>query len=125
MKIRYLLDENLWPQLKSAVQSLQPEIDILRVGDADAPCLGTLDPEILLYVETAQRLLVTANRSSMPAHLEHHWTLGKHIWGICWIRPQASLRELAEELCLIWGASTAAEWLDRLDWIPFRSGGTL
>lgn len=49
MKIRFLLDENLPPKLKSAVLNLDPEIDILRVGDSNAPPLGTLDPEILIY----------------------------------------------------------------------------
>lgn len=52
MKVRFLLDENLPPKLKSAVLHLQPEIDILRVGDANAPPLGTLDPEIISYLES-------------------------------------------------------------------------
>lgn len=51
MKIRFLLDENLPPKLKNAVWKLQPEIDILRVGDAGALAFGTLDPEILIYAE--------------------------------------------------------------------------
>ena len=33
-----------------------PTIDVLRVGDANAPPLGTLDPEVLLYVEKTQRI---------------------------------------------------------------------
>ncbi|GBE76889.1 hypothetical protein myaer87_41160 [Microcystis aeruginosa NIES-87] len=49
MKIRFLLDENLSPKLKIAVQRINSTIDILRVGDADAPLLGTLDPNLLQY----------------------------------------------------------------------------
>jgi hypothetical protein len=59
MKIRFLLDENLSPKLKFAVLRLNPAIDIVRVGDPDAPSLGTLDPELLRYLEVFQRLLVT------------------------------------------------------------------
>ncbi|MBD2144252.1 DUF5615 family PIN-like protein [Sphaerospermopsis sp. FACHB-1194] len=59
MKIRFLLDENLSPKLKFAVFRLNPAIDIVRVGDPDAPPLGTLDPELLRYLEVSQRLLVT------------------------------------------------------------------
>lgn len=33
MKIKFLLDENLSPRLKLAVIRLEPEIDIIRVGD--------------------------------------------------------------------------------------------
>ncbi len=43
MKIKILLDENLSPRLKIAVLRLNPSIDILRIGDAHTPKLGTLD----------------------------------------------------------------------------------
>ena len=33
MKVRFLLDENLSPRLKMAVLRLQPDIDILRIGE--------------------------------------------------------------------------------------------
>jgi hypothetical protein len=59
MKIRFLLDENLSPKLKFAVLRLNPAIDIVRVGDLDSPPLGTLDPELLRYLEVSERLLVT------------------------------------------------------------------
>lgn len=59
MKVRFLLDENLSPRIKQAVQRREPAIDLLRVGDESAPPLGTLDPDILRYLESAQRLLLT------------------------------------------------------------------
>ncbi|MBD2728416.1 DUF5615 family PIN-like protein [Nostoc sp. FACHB-892] len=73
MKVRFLLDENLSPKLKTSVLRLNPAIDILRVGDAEAPPLGTLDPDILRYLELSQRILVTDNHKSMPEHLQEHW----------------------------------------------------
>lgn len=119
MKVRFLIDENLSPRLKLAQQRLHPGIDVLRVGDPDAPTLGTADPDLLRYLDLAQRLLVTDNRTSMPAHLEDHWAAGGHLWGVLWIRPDATIGKLAQELFLIWDASEAEEWIDRLDWIPF------
>jgi hypothetical protein len=59
MKLRFLIDENLSPKLKTAIQRRYPDIDLLRVGDAGTPPLGTLDPDILLYLETSQRALIT------------------------------------------------------------------
>lgn len=119
MKIRFLLDENLSPKLKMAVLRLNPTIDILRVGDPNAPPLGTLDPEILDYLELSQRILVTDNRKSIPGHLEAHWAAGRHMWGLLWLRPSATLSSWAEALFLIWEASETEEWLDKVDWIPF------
>ena len=63
MKVRFLLDENLPPRLKVAILRFNPAIDVLRVGAPDTPPLGTLDPELLRYLELSQRLLVTNNRT--------------------------------------------------------------
>lgn len=57
MTIRYLLDENLSPRLKQALLNREPMIDVLRVGDPTVPSLGTLDPDILLYLQQSKRLL--------------------------------------------------------------------
>jgi hypothetical protein len=118
MKIRFLLDENQPPRLKTALLRLDPAIDVLRVGDPEAPSLGTPDPELLRYLEAAQRALVTSNRTTLPAHIEAHWAAGGHLWGIFWVRPRTSIGQLAMDLYLIWEASEAEEWVDRLDWVP-------
>jgi hypothetical protein len=119
MKIRFLIDENLTPRLKAALWRYSPEIDVLRVGDEGAPVRGTLDPEILLYLETSRRLLVTDNRSSIPGHVADHAAAGRRHWGIAWTRPDVRIGPLAEALHLIWAASEAKEWIDRTVWIPF------
>ena len=64
MKIKFLLDENLSPRLKIAVLRLNPDIDILRIGDENTPKLGTLDSDVLIYLGISQRLLITDNRTS-------------------------------------------------------------
>lgn len=63
MKVRFLLDENLPPRLTVAILRFNSAIDVRRVGDPDMPPLGTLDPELLRYLELSQRLLVTNNRT--------------------------------------------------------------
>lgn len=66
MSVRFLLDENISPRVRVAIQRHYPHIDILRVGDEGTPRLETLDPEILQHLELSQRILVTKNRASMP-----------------------------------------------------------
>ena len=118
MKVRFLLDENLPPRLKLAVFRLNSQIDILRVGDNNAPSFGTLDPEILIYLQQSQRILLTDNRKSMPEHIQAHWDNGGFIWGLFWLRPKASIRELADDLNLIWETTEAEDWKNQLAWIP-------
>ena len=119
MKVRFLLDENTSPRLKVALLRLAPAIDVRRIGELETPPLGTLDPEVLRFLEVSQRMLITFNRASMPAHVEAYWEAGGHIWGLLWVRRGTPIGRLAEELHLIWEASEAGEWVDRLDWIPF------
>lgn len=54
MKVLFLLDENLPPRLRVAVQRLNPNINILRVGDPGTPVLGTPDPDVLHYLELSR-----------------------------------------------------------------------
>ncbi|MGI0493043.1 DUF5615 family PIN-like protein [Alkalinema pantanalense CENA528] len=118
VKVKFLLDENLSPKFQAAILRQNPQIDILRVGDAGAPAFGTPDPNLLDYLEIAQRILVTDNRKSMPGHLQDHWAKGGHTWGILWLKPGSSLTSWVSTIVLIWEVSDAAEWRDRLDWIP-------
>ncbi|MDJ0580264.1 DUF5615 family PIN-like protein [Crocosphaera sp.] len=119
MKIKFLLDENLSPRLKNAVIRLNPDIDILRIGDTNTPPLGTLDPDVLQYLGSSQRLLVTDNRTSMPDHLEEYWQNNQQMWGLFWVRPLTTMGELAKELIMIWETSEAEEWINVVDWIAF------
>lgn len=118
MKLRFLLDENEPPRLKAALLRLNPNIDVLRVGDAGTPPLGTLDPELLRYLDGAQRALVTSNRASMPVHIREHLGADGHLWGIFLARPGTPIAVIAQELLMIWETSEANEWMDRADWIP-------
>jgi len=52
----------------------------MRVGEENMPTLGTLDPEILIYLEMSKRLLITDNRKSMPSHLDDHINSKSDYW---------------------------------------------
>ena len=119
MRPRFLIDENLMPDLKTAIWRHDMSIDVLRVGDGGAPSLETLDPEILAYLEISQRCLITNNRKSMPGHVDTHSVAGRHHWGIFRVRRGTTIGRLAATVHLIWAASEAEEWKDRMEWIPF------
>jgi Domain of unknown function (DUF5615) len=101
LKVRFLLDENLPPRLKTALLQLNPQIDVTPVGEPSASPTRTLDPEILMYLEASQRLLVTDDRSSMPGHPTDRWSEGGHIWDLLWVRPRTLLSKLVQDLLLV------------------------
>jgi hypothetical protein len=118
MKMRFLLDEHFSTRLAAAVQHRNPLIDVLRVGDAGAPPLATPDPAILDYLSTSQRALITRNRRSMHQHYGDHLAKEKTHWGIFVAARRLTTRDIAEQIELLWEASDAEEWIDRLQTLP-------
>src|SRR5438477_12537140 len=98
MKLRYLLDEHVNRAIQRQLRRLDPHLDVLAVGDLDAPPAGMLDPDILIWLEEHLYILVTENRSTIPRHLADHLAAGRHLPGIFWIRPGVRLGRIIEEL---------------------------
>nr|VFK14363.1 MAG: hypothetical protein BECKLPF1236A_GA0070988_101048 [Candidatus Kentron sp. LPFa]VFK30226.1 MAG: hypothetical protein BECKLPF1236C_GA0070990_101058 [Candidatus Kentron sp. LPFa] len=73
---RYLFDENTTPALGDQLRRRRPALEAMSVGEKTAPSKGTLDPDILLWIEAHEFTLVTRNRKSMPAHLHQHLETG-------------------------------------------------
>jgi len=122
MALRYLLDENLrgplWRALQWHNSSGVYPLDVVRVGDpADLP-LGIGDPDLLLWAEREQRILVTQDADSMPMHLVDHLTAGQHSPGVFMIRRHSTLPQIVSFLCDAAYASEASEWQDRIQFIP-------
>jgi hypothetical protein len=119
MKMRFLLDEHLPLHMKAAIHHRNPLIDVLRVGDPGAPPLATPDPDILNYLGKAQRALITKNRRSMMEHYGEAIAAEQSHWGIFVVASHLSIRNLAEEVEMLWEASEAEEWIDQLQSLPF------
>ncbi len=86
-EIRYLLDENVNPILRSALLRNGPQLTVWQVGIPGAPPLGTLDPEILIWC--------------------HHLASGRRSTGVFILNAELSVGETTDELLLIADASTA------------------
>lgn len=118
MNPRFLLDEHIDHAIQRQLRRLNQGVDVLVIGDLGAPPVGTLDPDILLWIEANGYILVTENRSTIPIHLSDHYAAGRHFPGIFWIRPDTPIGRVIEELYLIWYTSTADEYIDRTLFIP-------
>jgi hypothetical protein len=75
--------------------------------------MGTLDPEILIWCEKYDCVLVTDNRSTMPVHLAEHVNDGHHVPGIFLLNPNMSIGDTIEQKAVAFslfqgGVKTAA-----------------
>jgi hypothetical protein len=122
MALRYLLDENLRGALWRALQQHNANgvdpVDVLRVGDAPAPPLGTPDPGLLLWAEGNGRVLVSLDHNTMPGHLTAHVQAGHHSPGIFLLRPNWSIPVLVAYLVLHDQGGDPLHYVDRVEYVP-------
>lgn len=76
------------------------------------------DPEVLALAAERQRVLVSHDVGTMPAHFRAFRNAGKHNSGVFLIPQSLDVGTAIDELLLIWLASEASEWEDRLVWLP-------
>jgi len=115
---RFLLDEHVPQAIQSQLLRLEAEIDVLVVGQPLAPPKGTSDPDILAWIEETGYILVTGNRRTIPEHVRTHYAAGCRIPGILLLRRGVGLGEVIEQLYLLWAASDAEEYVDRILYLP-------
>lgn len=88
------------------------------MGDEAAPPFGTLDPEVLRWIEREGDVLVSRNRRTLSQHLREHLQAGGHAPGIFLLRRRSAFRDILEDLILIWEAGRPEEYRDRIEYLP-------
>ena len=115
MRVRFQADADLDARIIRGLKRQQPEIDIQTA--AEAGLQGLADPDVLRVAGDSGRILVTHDRSTMPSHFAQ-FIAGRTSAGVIVVPKNISLGIAVEELLLIWAASQAEEWHNRMVWIP-------
>ncbi|MFM9265639.1 DUF5615 family PIN-like protein [Tychonema sp. BBK16] len=118
MPLKYILDENVDPIYKVGLSKNESDLIVWAVGEPNCPPRGTLDPEILLWCEEYNFILVTNNRKSMPVHLVDHINEGRHIPGIFILNVKLTVGQNVDELIFLAQASFEREYQDQLIHLP-------
>ena len=117
-KLRFLLDEHLPHSIQSQLLRLDPNIAVLVVGQAGAPAKSTADQDLLRWIEQTGMILVTGNRRTIPEHLRIHYRADRSIPGIIFLRRWVHIGQIVEQLYLLWAASEAEEYTNRILYLP-------
>jgi hypothetical protein len=116
----FLLDEHVPPFIQTQLAQLAPDLHVYTIDDGSAPARGTLDPDILIWIETHGCILVTNNRASMPGHLDDHLALDRHVPGIVQLPRRMNIGAILDDLWLIWAAGRPNEFQDQIVHLPLR-----
>ncbi len=114
----FLLDEHIHPALDSYLRLHAPGLPVHTIGDGIGPPRGTLDPQILVWCEKQNSVLITDNRRSMPAHLADHVRDGRTVPGIFSINLSMSVAQLGEHLIFVARVSFPDEYQNSIWFLP-------
>ena len=114
-RVRFLADANLNEHIVSAALRRAPEIDFQRAVAAGLQ--GLDDVAVLGRAAQEGRVLVSHDRSTMPSHFAE-FLKNEPSPGVLLVPQYLPVQEVAEELLLIWAASDAEEWRDRIVHLP-------
>ncbi len=118
--ICFLLDEHVPPFIQAQLAQMEPDLRVYIIGEDVAPVRGTLDPDVLIWIEAHDCMLITNNRASMPGHLADHLALGRHVPGIVQLPRRMNIRAILDDLWLIWAAAHPDEFQDQIVHLPLR-----
>lgn len=116
MKIRFLADADLNRAIVSGTLRREPFLDFMTAHAAGLR--GMHDPEVLALAAEQQRVLVSHDVGTMPAQFRAFRNAGKHSAGVFLVSQSLDVGTAIDELLLIWLASEASEWENRLEWLP-------
>jgi hypothetical protein len=113
---RFLTDEDLHGPTILAVQRLEPSLEIVRAVDVG---LAHVDDSVILeHAMTNGLLVVSHDVNTMKAAAERRIAAGQGISGLFIVLQGRPPLSVAESLVLIWAASQAEEWRDRIIFLP-------
>lgn len=116
VKVRLLADADLNRAIVSGVIRREPSVDFLTANAAGLRGLG--DQEVLALAADTQRVLVSHDVGTMPAHFRAFINGGRYSPGVFLIPQSLDVGTAIDEILLIWLASEASEWKNRLEWLP-------
>jgi hypothetical protein len=115
LKTRFLADANFNQKIVRGLLIREPAIDFERPEVAIPE--KTPDPDVLDIAESLGRVLVTHDVNTMPEWFRQ-CVEERHCAGLILVPAKLPVRDVIEDLLLIWHVTEAEEWIDYMQRLP-------
>jgi hypothetical protein len=115
MRVRFQADADLNQFVLLAVMRRQPSVDFKTAAAARLSRLS--DDEVLALAAREGSVLVTHDQSTMPHHFSQ-FIFSRQSAGVIIVSQRLPPIEAVDELLLIWDATDAEEWINRICYLP-------
>ena len=114
--IRFLADADLDEGIVSGCLRREPTMDFLSANDAKLR--GLPDPQVLRVAAEQDGVLISRDFRTIPRHFGEFLQATGSSPGLFLVKQSSPIGSVIEELVLIWSATGAEEWKNRLVRIP-------
>jgi hypothetical protein len=115
MKVRFQADADLNQTIVWATLRREPTVDFQTASSARLS--GLNDSAVLARAAEEGRVLVTHDRRTMPKYFAE-FIVNQSSTGLLIIPQQLAIASAAADLILIWSATSADEWINRIAFLP-------
>ena len=115
MKIRFQADADLDEDIVTGLRRREPSLDFQTGSDGGLESLH--DREVLARAASQGRVLVSHDRRTMPRHFAE-FIVEETSPGLLIVSQRTPTSIVIDELLLIWTASEAEEWVNRIAVLP-------
>lgn len=116
--MRWAADENFNNDILRGLRRRKPDVDIVRVQDADLSGAG--DPAVLEWAAEEGRVLLTHDVSTITRYAYERVEAGKPMPGVFEIRRDLPVGVVIEDLILLTECSLENEWEGQVRYLPLQ-----
>jgi hypothetical protein len=115
VKVRFLADANFNQKIVSGLLLREPSIDFALPQTMIPERMK--DPDALDLANSSGRILVSHDVTTMPRWFDQ-CVEERSCAGLILVPERLPIRDVIEDLLLIWRLTEAEEWTNRLEWLP-------
>ena len=104
--------------MRVGVLRREPSIDFQSAHAAGLD--GLPDPAVLRLAATQGRILVSHDENTLPSHFGNFLAEGNESPGLLIVPQITPIGAVIEDILLLWIASDAEEWTNRIEWLPMK-----
>jgi hypothetical protein len=112
---RFQADADFNHKIVVGLRRREPAVDIINAHEGGV--VGVPDPEVLTMAAESGRILVSHDRKTMPSYFTR-FRKTRSSPGIIIVSQNLDIGAAIEDLLLIWTATDAEEWAERIGFVP-------
>ena len=115
-KPRFLADHDFNERILDGVLNREPVVEIVRCREVGLERAS--DPDILAYAAANGFIVLSHDVNSLAGAAHSRLMAGEPLAGVLLVLQSRAIGPIVESLVVIWSASEAEEWRDRVVFLP-------